>query len=675
METLQPTPPFVDSRPVPLLSMTALNLAIGDKTVLAGIGFDIRPGETYALLGESGCGKSLTAMSILQLLPPDAQLLSAASQIHFENQPLLGLSESALRSLRGKSIGMIFQEPMTALNPVLTIGYQIDEVLKQQTTLAASARVDAAVELLEQVGLPAARQRLSAYPHQLSGGMKQRVGIAMALAAKPKLLIADEPTTALDVTVQKQVLNLLKTLQARHQMAILLITHDLGVVREMADRVGVMYAGHLVEEAEAEAFFQDPKHPYSRCLFAALPTAARHDQALITLPGQVPKITPTLVTCRFQERCPVATSACQTLAPQWTPLSAERAVRCLRYEQPALTMTDDLAPETSKSGDPEPMGFGDRRLVVENVSIYFPIRRGFFQRQVGVVKAVDGVTLTLTAGQTLAVVGESGCGKTTLGSAVAGLQTATHGAVRLKMAGANDLTPFRSAIWHQHVQMIFQDPFSSMNPRLRVRQILAEGLTACQLPVTSEILQNLLADVGLPADALERYPHEFSGGQRQRLCIARALALQPAFLICDEPTSALDVSIQAQILNLLKQLQRAHSLAYLFISHDISVVAYMANTIAVMYLGRVVEQGPSAAVLKTPAHPYTQLLLAAVPSVTEKPTPSQDLIAAEPPSPLAPPSGCHFRHNCPVAMSRCKTAYPPVKTVASGQQVRCFRWE
>ncbi len=561
-----------------LLAVRDLTVTIGAARPVDGVSFDIARGETFALVGESGCGKSLTALALMRLLPDAAQISSG--QIECAGSDLLALPEAAMRRLRGGKLAMIFQEPATSLNPVLTVGEQIAEAVRLHAGGDARAK---AVELLAAVGIPDPKRRASEYPFQLSGGMKQRAMIAMALAGEPELLIADEPTTALDVTIQAQVLDLLDELKRRRGMALLLITHDLGVVARMADRVGVMREGRLVEVAAREEFFRAPAHPYSQALFAALPENLERPQ---------------------------------------------------------------------KSG---PAG-GRPLLEARGLRVHFPIRRGVFQRTVGHVRAVDGVELELSAGRTLALVGESGCGKTTVGKALLGLIPPSAGELRWAGEPLRGIAPNR-------MQMVFQDPFGSLNPRMRIGAIIAEGNPRADVAA-------LLEQVGLEAAMTSRYPHEFSGGQRQRIAIARALAVEPKLLICDEPTSALDVSVQAQVLKLLVELRERLGLAYLFITHNISAVEYLADEVAVMYLGRIVERGSAEDVLGGPRHPYTQALLAAVPRLDGR-RGERLTVPGDPPSPAKPPSGCHFHPRCPRAEAACRSVYPDSAVLSATHVVRC----
>jgi peptide/nickel transport system ATP-binding protein len=594
---------------------TLLNTTAGAVRAVDGVDFELRKGECFALVGESGSGKSMTALSLMRLLPEAGRI--ASGRVALDGIDLLALPEAAMRAVRGRRVAMVFQEPSTALNPVLTVGRQIVEVIERHTKTSKSPAREKAIELLRAVGIQEAERRFEEYPFQLSGGLKQRAMIAAALAVDPEVLIADEPTTALDVTIQAQILELLARLQAERGMALLLITHDLGIVAKMAHRIAVMYAGEIVELAERDAFLRAPQHPYSQKLFAALPTPQRRARELAVIRGQVPALTKKFDYCRFADRCDQVFDRCRVEAPRLLELAPGHFARCHLRER-------GVAPPrsaTGGAGEGAVRQEGSAGVVLEakNLKVHFPIRKGIFRRTVGYVRAVDGVSLELREGRTLALVGESGSGKTTAGKAILQLIPPTEGSVRfhseeLTRLSRRELRPRRGAM-----QIIFQDPYASLNPRLRVAEILLEGMRSLGVGASdaerTERLRQLLAEVGLPADSLERYPHEFSGGQRQRIAIARALAVNPKLIVCDEPTSALDVSVQAQILNLLRALQERLGIAYLFITHNIAVVDYLAHEVAVMYQGKIVERGKVDEVLRRPQHPYTKQLLAAVPTI------------------------------------------------------------
>ncbi len=678
-----------------LLSVASLTTKLHNGAcIVDDLSFDIAAGETFALLGESGCGKSMTALSLMRLLPDGVVHAGGAAQM--DGVELFEIAEREMRTVRGGKMAMIFQEPGLSLNPVMTVGEQIAEVLAlhQKTPLPSIPHPvgegglallpsgeglgrgrhqieKRCIELLDQVGIPDAARRLDEYPFQLSGGMKQRVMIAMALAGSPKLLIADEPTTALDVTIQAQVLQLLRDTQSRSGMAMLLITHDLGVVAENAHRVGVMYAGQIVEQASREQLFASPLHPYTQKLFAALPSGTRTGFSLSAIPGNVPPLGSIQVGCRFAQRCDRAWELCHEQTPEWNVAGEGQGVRCHLYAETGSVKREmPLTPNPSPAcGRGEHVSAGKGVLLqVSNLQVHFPIRKGILQRVVGQVKAVDGVSLSIGQGRTLALVGESGCGKTTLGKALLQLITPTAGSV---LFNGIELAGMHSS--RAGMQMVFQDPYASLNPKMRVAEILEEGMAALNIggntTVRQATIDGLLDKVGLARESKWRYPHEFSGGQRQRIAIARALAVSPQLLICDEPTSALDVSVQAQILNLLKALQQELGLSYLFITHNLAVVEYLAHEVCVMYLGRIVERGTTQEMLQSPKHPYTQALLSAVPRIDGK---GREFIKLEGdlPSPANPPAGCHFAPRCARVMPVC-TSYPGVTHISDTHAVCC----
>lgn len=516
-----------------------VEVASSGESILKGVSFELKAGEIFALVGESGSGKSVTSLATMRLLPEALNI--TAGEVSVKGQDLFALPESRMQSIRGRQVAMIFQNAMTALNPVQTVGDQVAETLRLHTSLKGSALRRRVAHLFEEVGIPEPEQRYQFYPHQLSGGQQQRIMIAMALACEPDVLIADEPTTALDVTIQEQVLELIRELTRSRQLAVLLITHDMGVVNHTADEVGVMYRGEIIERATVDDFFHAPREEYSRQLIAALPDLSRF--------------------------------------------------RGARSVEPLLELTD--------------------------VKVHFPIRRGVLQRVVDHTRAVDGVSLTIGQGETYALVGESGSGKSTLGRAILNLEDTAAGAIRFCGTTLNTLSRKAMLPYRKRIQVIFQNPYSSMNPRLTVGEIIAEGMISLGVSTSpaqrSERVASLLQRVQMLPEHASRYPHEFSGGQLQRIAIARALAVEPELIICDEPTSALDVSIRAEVLELLQDLQREDGVSYLFITHDLSIVPTLADHVGVMQYGKLVEQGSTEQILTQPQHPYTRALLASVP--------------------------------------------------------------
>jgi peptide/nickel transport system ATP-binding protein len=590
-----------------LLRVEGLTVRIGEVVPVDGVSLSIDPGQALCLLGESGSGKSMTALALMRLLPAGGRI--AAGSVEFEGKRLEALPEASMRRLRGQGMAMIFQEPQTSLNPVMTIGQQIAEALP--STLSPGEQRKEVLRLLDEVGIPEPSHRIHSYPFELSGGQKQRVMIAQALAGNPRLLIADEPTTALDVTLQAQILDLVKRLARERNMALLLITHDLGVARYMSDRIAVMYAGQLVETlpVRAESGLEKCRHPYSLKLMDAVPSLQRTGQRLAAIAGRVPALNQVFSGCRFADRCEHALPACTAAVPGLLAVDEDHQVRCIRARESLLVErhgTDTLASAVVSETK--------QVLSVRNLSVSFVQRTGqlFGKRE---LKAVDGIDLDLSAGETLALVGESGCGKTTAAKAILGLTPVSGGQVLLDGHPVAGLSERRYKPFRRVAQIVFQDPYSSLNPRMLVGEILAEGMHALKVEAESSLgsrVAELLEKVGLAPEAADQYPHEFSGGQRQRIAIARALAVRPRVLICDEPTSALDVSVQAQILNLLAALQREEQLAMLFITHNLAAVGYLAHRVAVMQAGKIVESGTTREILTQPRHPYTQRLLAAV---------------------------------------------------------------
>ncbi len=619
-----------------------LDADTGVVRAIDALSLTIARGETFALVGESGCGKSMTALALMRLLPEngavtggDIRLGAAAGQ--GSEVDILGLPEAGMRAVRGRRIGMIFQEPGTSLNPVLTVATQLVEAIETHTPLRGDAARAKAIDWLRRVGIPEPERRIDDYPFRMSGGQKQRVMIAMALAAEPDFLIADEPTTALDVTIQKQILDLLRELQQEKGMGLLLITHDLAVVAGMAHRVALMYAGQIIELAPAAQFFAAPRHPYARALLQALPDSARRGRPLAAIAGTVPALTQRFDACRFAPRCSHAVDACRRGEPRLLGDGAagpegERLVRCVRVPPAGPGLPDEAAPiATAQAAGAAPntlpaeasgnaVAARPALLQVRDLHVHFALRRRILSRAKPAYHAVDGVSFDVPSGGTLALVGESGCGKTTTGKAIVQLLRGHATLSGQALLNGQDLFTLQGAALREArraVQIIFQDPYASLNPRMRVAEVLDEGLAALQPQHTAAErrgrIERIADQVGLRRDALQRWPHEFSGGQRQRIAIARALAVEPQLLICDEPTSALDVSVQAQILNLLRELQRDLGISLLFITHNIAVVEYIADRIAVMERGRIVEQGDCASVLRAPREGYTKKLLAAVP--------------------------------------------------------------
>ncbi len=656
---------------MPLLECTDLvKVYLGGKRAVDGVSFAVEPGRTLGLVGESGCGKSVTALAIMGLLP--SRGVRAAGSVCFEGTELLGLPESAMRDRRGRDLGMVFQDPLSSLNPVVPIGLQVSEVLERHRALPRrQARVQAA-ELLARVGIPDPQRRLDEYPHQLSGGMRQRALIAMALACRPRLLIADEPTTALDVTVQAQILALLRELAAETGTALIMITHDLGVVAGLCDDVAVLYAGKVVEGGPRHPLFARPRHPYTAGLLASIPRLdAARGQRLEPIRGSVTDDIPWTHGCAFTPRCPRALDLCTRQTPQLQPTAEQRLLRC---HNPA-----PVQPRAAEVERGSPAQAGPVLVDVTGLQVHFPIKRGVvLDRTVGYVHAVDGVDLAIRRGETYGLVGESGCGKTTLGRAMLRLIEPTAGRVSFDGTDLSSVPGESLRRMRRRMQMVFQDPLSALDPRQSVESLLVEGLRAHDLDhgrdATANRLRELLDAVGLPPSALRRYPHEFSGGQRQRIGIARALTVEPDLVIADEPVSALDVSVQAQVINLLEDLQDDFGLTYLVIAHDLAVVRHISDRVGVMYLGGIVEEAGSDDLYAEPLHPYTKALLSAVPipDPAVEDSRQQILLTGDLPSPAAPPPGCRFHTRCPWRRpARCHDERPELRELRPGHRVAC----
>ncbi len=726
---------------------THIQLSSSVVQAVGNIDLHVDAGETLGIVGESGCGKSMTGLSIMKLLPPGGSIVNGS--IKLDGRELVGLKDDELRRMRGNEVAMIFQDPLTSLDPTKTIGYQVAEPVRLHRGASKAEALHRAVEVLSLVGLPRPKERLKDYPHQLSGGLRQRVMIAMALACEPKLLIADEPTTALDVTIQAQILALLRDLKERLGMAMLLITHDMGVIAGHADRVNVMYAGRVVETAEAATLFDEMHHPYTQALLASIPQLDQDmNKALHAIPGLPPDLAHPPQGCRFAARCTRATDKCRAEEPPlsgktfehkfacWHPVDGPLALAVIGEGGPdavstglvgsdaesldeaaasdkigfvhdaQLAGTEAASPspqaQPGADGSPAVIAVGltetaDGRLEVaeqpveavangngaapllelRNLVKEFPVTSGaVLQRRVAAVHAVSDVSFSVPAGTTFGLVGESGCGKTTIGKLIVALERPSSGSISVN---GEDVAKMRRGDLRRKrrdLQLMFQDPQSSLDPRMRVGAIIAEPLTVQHLGskrAQRDRVQELLSEVGLPPNAVERYPHEFSGGQRQRIGLARALTVNPRLIVADEPVSALDVSIRAQVLNLMKRLQAAYGLTYVVISHDLAVVKYMADQIGVMYLGKLVEMGSGQDIYERAAHPYTAGLIATipVPNPTLERAKTGAAIKGELPSPVNPPSGCRFRTRCQFAQERCAAEEPKLRSFGPGHVAAC----
>ncbi|MFE3458165.1 dipeptide ABC transporter ATP-binding protein [Nocardiopsis aegyptia] len=676
----------------------------GPLHAVRDVSYVLRRGEALGIVGESGSGKSVTSMAIMGLLPPNAKVTGSASVL---GQEIVGLTDAQISKVRGNRIAMIFQDPLTSLNPVYTVGYQIAEAVLAHRKVTKQAAMARALELLEIVGIPSPQQRLKQYPHELSGGMRQRVVIAIAMANEPDVIIADEPTTALDVTVQAQVLEALDRARQETGAALVLITHDLGVVAGQVERVGVMYGGRMVEMGPVEEVFYRPRMPYALGLLGSLPRMDEdRSDRLTPIKGTPPALLAMPQGCAFSPRCPMAKEICHEEEPLLlatdehggrvrVPASDTTAhtAACHFSEELGESAPEDLfrssgphateADESSAAVAAE-RGGGEAIVSVTDLVKNFPVHsKGLLKRRIGEVQAVSGISLELRERETLALVGESGCGKSTTARLILQLIKQSSGEVHymgkpLHTLSARQMRPLR-----RDLQLVFQDPFASLDPRMTVADIIAEPMRIHgeRGPDARKRVKDLLSLVGLNAEHSSRYPHEFSGGQRQRIGVARALALNPKVLILDEPVSALDVSIQAGVINLLEDLQTELGLSYLFVSHDLSVVRHIADRVAVMYLGKIVETGTTAELFRSPAHPYTQALISAIPlpdPVKER-TRERIIVTGDVPSPSDPPSGCRFRTRCPkfagqlseAERVRCVEEPPELLDRGTGHQDAC----
>jgi peptide/nickel transport system ATP-binding protein len=664
---------------VSLLEVTGLRTEIGTGNLAVravdGVTFRVEAGESVGLVGESGSGKTMTGMSVMRLLPPGGRVVDGS--IRFDGRELRDLDAAAMRRIRGNDIAMVFQDPMTSLNPTRTVGSQLKEAYRIHRGGSAAAATRRAEEVLGLVGMGRPRERLGDYPHQLSGGMRQRAMIALALVCEPRLLIADEPTTALDVSIQAQILELLDDLKSRLSMGVLLVTHDLGVIAGHTDRVVVMYGGRVVESAATADLFADPRHRYTEALLESMPTLDLDPgSALRSIPGLPPRLSGLPPMCRFAPRCRYAADDCRATDPAVVEAGPGHRHTCLHPrapEAPAVVVPTVVRTRTAPPATPTVAG---PLLELADVHKEFRASGGGPLRPGRLVHAVSGVSFTVAAGETLGVVGESGCGKSTIGRMIVGLETPTRGAVAFQGEALSGLRGAALRRRRRDLQLMFQDSSAALDPRMPVESLIAEPLAAQGIGSRRERrarAAELAAGVGLPPDALRRYAHEFSGGQRQRIGMARALALNPKIIVADEPVSALDVSIQAQILNLMRSLQDEHGLTYVIVSHDLSLLKYLADRIAVMYLGKLVEIGPAAEVYRAPRHPYTAGLIRAIPlpdPVREK-AKRPDRIRGEIPSAIDPPSGCRFRTRCPSAREICAEREPSPTPIAGRHQVAC----
>ncbi len=655
----------------PLLSVQDLTVGIGSGAdaidIVSELSIELAAGETLAIVGESGCGKTTAALSLIGLQPSAMSVRSGS--VRFDGVEMTDMSEREYRRLRGGPMAMVFQDPMSSLNPLRRVGNQIGEALRiHQPGLSRSARAERVTELLRDVGIPDPDRRATQYPHEYSGGMRQRAMIAMAIANQPRLLIADEPTTALDVTMQAQIIELLVEAKETLDAALLLVTHDLGLVSELADRVVVMYSGRVVEQGPVDQILHNPQHPYTVGLLDSIPRLGGGERVLVPIPGQAPVSSMRPTGCAFHPRCSIGHDRpeCHTALPELsaTAESAEHRAACFFAGEATQSTTAARGARSLEQGS-EPL------LTIEDLHVQFPVHDGVLRRRVGTVRAVDGIDLTVATSETVAIVGESGSGKTSLARAIVGLNDIESGSILVEglgnVVGKTDDPRFR-----QRVQLVFQDPFASLNPRMTLGSTIAEplhvhGLT--ERSKTGERVSELLQLVGLPASTATRYPHELSGGQRQRIGLARALALMPDLIILDEPVSALDVSIQAQILALLGRLRDELGLAYVLIAHDLALVEQIADRVAVMYFGRIVELGTVAEVLGDPQHPYTRALIASTPGLETAGT----VVRGEPPSPIAPPTGCAFRSRCTSAIDQCAEIDPALLPGPNGALVACIR--
>jgi len=649
------------------------------------VSFSLDRGETMGLVGESGAGKSVTARSIMRLIDSPGEIVGGT--VLFDGEDLLEKSEAEMRDIRGNRIAMIPQDPMSSLNPVMTVGEQITETIRRHQDVSAGEARELAIESMDEVGIPDAEERIDDYPHEFSGGMRQRVLVAIGFSCEPDLIMADEPTTALDVTTQAKILDLLNEMQRREGTAVLMITHNLGVVAQTCDHVGVMYAGNLVETAALDELFDRPRHPYTRALIDSIPEVGADYDELPTLEGAMPDLGDLPTGCHFAPRCPHATEVCTRDGNPPLESVGDSSSRAACLHAADLDLSEPTARE-SGTGRRETDRSGDPLFEVHNLKKYFSAGEGFLgnvrlTREDGrptlerrYVKAVDDVSFDIYPGETVGLVGESGCGKSTVARSALRLLSPTDGEVYFEGTPLSELGSREIRSLRREMQMIFQDPQSSLNPRKTVGQIVGRAMEKHGIATGDEKrvrVRDLLERVGLARDAASKYPHEFSGGQQQRVAIAHALAVEPKLIVCDEPVSALDVSVQAQILNLLNEIQTEEDISYLFISHNIGVIRHICDRVAVMYLGKIVEFGSIEDVFSAPFHPYTESLLSAVPHANPDRETDRILLEGSVPSPIDPPSGCPFQTRCPKKIGDvCEREEPVLESIdEGGHRISC----
>lgn len=658
----------------------------GDVKACNNISYSIKKGETIGFVGESGAGKSVTGRSILNLIESPGEIIDG--EIIYKGQDLLDMTEKEIQNVRGNEIAIVFQDSSTAFNPSYTVGEQICDVIQNHFDVDYNEARERTINLLDDVNIPNPKERFETYPHQYSGGMRQRALIALALSCDPDLIIADEITTGIDVTTQAKILNLLKELKEERELSMQFITHDMGVVAEICDRVAVMYAGEIVEIGTIQEIFNNPKHPYTMGLLGALPQTSGAKEELESIPGNMPDLIETPSGCSFRDRCEFATEECAQHNPELEDFSTDansndHKSACIRVDEIDWKNTETMHQNTSSNEnryntdylntDKEPL------VDVHKLRKYFdPEGQSWVDMLLNgrkYVHAVDDVTFDIYEGETVSLVGESGCGKTTLGRTITQLYNEDSGTVLFAGTNITDAKKTELRKLRRNYQVIFQDPFSSLNPRRTVGKIIGRPMELHGLVDNKKEKRNavkeLLVEVGLKKSHIDRYAHEFSGGQKQRIGIARALAVEPDFIVCDEPVSALDVSVQAKVLNLLMDLQKERNLTYLFIAHNLEVVKHISDRVAVMYLGEIVEMGPIDDILSPPYHPYTEVLLSSIPSIEIGEQELQKLPEGEIPSPIDPPSGCRFHTRCPYAMPECSEKSPINITTNDNHRIKC----